>query len=327
MSPTTPSENQGLLVAESMLGHRPDRLEAFHPTFGGDDSHAFRLWVGTDQMLLKIKRRPGSPVGIYFHRRLREAGLPVPEMVAFAPNAGPNGQACVIWDWIEGRPTEWGAGEPCPYDEAELGQLLRRVHDLRFDGPFCFLGDDPPSPSSFSYLDIGPVTDSWAEFFHFDRAARRLFDKGYLSRSEADALASSPQRLREELDRAEPRLLHMGDVMHHGNLLVDQRGRIVAILDYVESMAGDPRWELAWFDYYFAALPFASASFDMARFRAGYQANHDADDRLGRFYLLAILTFDKLRWFDPSSQKGRWAIETTKGILSALARTTPRGDQ
>jgi hypothetical protein len=305
-------------IAERMLGHRADRVESFWPAVGGDDSRSFRLWSGTDRMLLKIKKRSGSPVGVYFHSRLKEVSLPVPELIAFDPRGGPKGEACAVWEWIQGKPAEWGPGEPCPYDEAELGELLRRVHDLEFAGPFGFIGDDL-SARLFSPLpDLGPISESWSGFFHCDRAARRCFDKGYLSRGEADTLASLPDRLGRELTVAESRLLHMSDVMHNGNLIV-RDGRIVAIVDYVESMAGDPRWELAWFDYYFGNLPFDRAPFDMTRFRAAYATDHDPEDPLGRFYLLCILAFEKLLWFEPGSARGRWAIGTTKNILASFA--------
>jgi len=302
-----------------MLGRCPDRIEPFRPTVGGDDSYGFRLSAGGDEMLLKIKKRPGSPVGLYFHGRLKQAGLPVPELIAFGSNAGPGGEACAIWEWVEGKPAEWGPGEPCPYDEAEFGELLRRIHDMRFDGPFGFLGDHTPTRSFATHPDLGPVSESWAGFFHCDRAAQRYFDKGYLDRREADILSSLPGRLGDELGRAEPRLLHMGDIMHNGNMILEpSSGRILAVVDYVESMAGDPRWELAWLDYYFTYLPFGRAPFDMTRFRSAYGTDHDPAGRLGRFYLAAILLFEKLLFFDPSSPKGRWAINTVKSILDTF---------
>jgi len=273
-------------------------------------------------MLLKIKKSRGSPVGVYFHGRLRKAGLPVPELIAFAPNAGPCGEACVIWEWIEGEPAEWEPPDPCPYDEAEFGELLRRIHDLRLDGPFGFLGDPASAGRSFtSHPDLGSVSESWPGFFHCARAAQRYFDKGYLDQREADILASLPDRLVDLLVRPEPRLLHMGDIMHNGNMILEPgSGRILAIVDYVESMAGDPRWELAWLDYYFADLPFGRAAFDMARFRAAYGTDHDPRDPLGRFYLAAILLFEKLLFFDPASSIGRCAIETVRQILASFER-------
>ena len=317
MSRQSSRDAEALKVAESLLGRRPDRLEAFWPSVGGDDSYSFRLWLGADQMLLKVKRRPSSPVGIYFHRRLKEAGLPVPELVAFDPRGGPKGEACAIWEWVDGTPAEWGPDEPCPYDEAELGELLRRIHDLRFDGAVGLLGDDPSARSFSSHPGLVPVTNTWAGFFDCEWAARRYREAGYLDAAEAALLASLPDRLGAQLDVTEPRLLHMSDIMHSGNLIL-REGRIVAIVDYVESTAGDPRWELAWFDYYFGALPFERSPFDMARFRAAYGTDHDPQDDLGRFYLLAILIFEKLLWLDPGSDRGRWSIARARDILETF---------
>jgi hypothetical protein len=312
-----PSDYQALSVAEALLGRRPDRLEAFHPAVGGDDSYSFRLALGREEMLLKIKRHTGSPVGIYFHSRLKQAGLPVPELIAFRPDAGPNREACAIWEWIDGEPAEWGEGEPCPYDEAELGELLKRIHALEFDGAWGFLGDDLSARYFTPNPDLGPVSDTWFDFFHCERAARRYFKKGYLSRRKADQLAALPRRLAELYPARPRRLLHMSDIMHNGNLLVRDR-RIVAIVDYVESLAGDPRWELAWFDYYFADFPFGEATFDLSRFRAAYGDNPEPDD-LARFYLLGILLFEKLLWFDPASPRGAWALNKAKDLISELA--------
>ncbi len=313
MSPVTPE--QAHRVAERLL-LRPQRLEPFRPKVGGGDSHAFRLWLGGEALLLKIMRRAGSPIGVYFHQRLKQAGVPVPELVAFDAHAGPAGEACAVWEWVEGEPAEWGPGEPCPYDEAELGVLLRRIHELGRDGPFGLLGDDLGERMFTSHPDLGPVSERWSGFFHCERAARRYYDKGYFTRREADAISSLAECLSDELDQTQPRLLHMGDIMHGGNLIVSPGSRrILAVVDYVESMTGDPRWELAWFDYYFGQCPFARAPFDMARFRAAYGTEHDAADRLGGFYLAAVLLFEKLLFFDPSSACGRWAIATVKRLL------------
>jgi aminoglycoside phosphotransferase (APT) family kinase protein len=304
-------------IAEQMLGRAPDRIEPFEPRVGGDDSHSFRLWCDGEAMLLKVKKDPDSPIGVYFHRRAREAGVPTPALVGFEPVAGPCEEACAIWEWIEGVPAEWSEGEPCPYDEAELGRLLRLLHELRCELPYGMLGDDPPARHFRSHPALGPVSDTWSGFFHCDRAARRYRDMGYLSSGEADTLASLPDRLAERLDAAEPRLLHMGDVMFQGNVLVDpDSGTIRAVVDYVESTAGDPRWELAWFDYYFTQYPCEKLEFDMPRFRRAYGTDHDPDDDLGRFYLLAILAFEKLLFFDPASPRGRWATGKLKEILA-----------
>ncbi len=312
-----PTPDQALAIVEALLARRPDRVEPFKPAVGGNDSHGFRVRAAADELLLKVKKRPGSPVGIYFHSRLAEAGLPVPELVAFGADAGPEGEACAIWEWIDGIPAEWDDDEPCPYDEAEFGELLRRIHDLAYDGPFGLFGDDLETRSFTAHPHLGPVSDSWAGFFHCAAAARHYFDNGYLDRQEADTLASLPDLLDHEFSQAPSRLLHMGDIMHNGNLLLDpESGSILAVIDYVESMAGDPRWELAWMDYYFGRQP--GKPFDMTRFRAAYDTTHDPDDRLGRFYLLGILLFEKLLWFDPESPRGRGSIDTVKEILRSF---------
>lgn len=150
-----PTLRRALSVAEELLGRSPDRTEPFEPSTGDDDSHSFRIWAGGDAMLLKIKKHPGSPIGIYFHGRIKHAGVPAPELITFSPNAGPGGEACAIWKWVKGKPAEWSPEEPCPYDEVEFGELLRRIHDLKFDGPFGFLGDDPPA-RPFPLVLLGP---------------------------------------------------------------------------------------------------------------------------------------------------------------------------
>ena len=327
---------QAQRVAESMLADVPSRIEQFHPGVGGDDSYAFRLWVGAEAMLLKVKKRPGSPIGVYFHERVRQAGVPVPELIAFDARAGPDGQAGAIWRWIDGRPAGWGAGDPCPYDEAELGEILRRIHDLEFDGCFGFLGDDPCRERSFTCTpDMAPTSAAWGNLFMCDRAAKRYLFKGYIDEAEADIISSLPDRVVNELSRASHRLLHMGDIMHHGNLIVapasggagrsTPKRQILAVVDYVESMVGDPRWELAWFDYYFTQCPFERPDFDMTRFRSAYGTDHDPDDRLGQFYLAAILLFEKLLHFDPRSARGRWAIETLRATLASFDSNADQG--
>ncbi len=306
-------------IAKNMLGCPVDGCARFLPIAGGTDSYAFRLRVGSERLLLTVKKRPGSPVGLYFHGRLKAAGLPVPDLVAFEPNAGPNQESCAIWEWVEGVPAAWNQGEPCPYDEAEFGELLRGIHSLGFAGAFGFLGDDL-GKRTFSLPDLGPTSMSWGAFFHCDRVARDYLQRGYLDPREAEILASLPDRLGTELGRAEPRLLHLGDIMHNGNMLVESgSGRICAILDYTESMAGDPRWELGWIRYYFSDYPWDRPTFDLARFWAGYGTEYGSSDALGRFYLVAILLFEKLRFYDPVSPRGRWAIATVKRILRGFA--------
>jgi hypothetical protein len=311
--------DQAQSIAAALLRARPSACEPFLPSAGGADSTSFRLRFGGERMLLTVKRRTRSPVGIYFHARLRAAGLPVPELLAFSPDGGPRREACAIWEWIEGLPAEWGPGEACPYDEADFGELLLSIHSLSFDGAYGFLGDDL-ARRTFSLPGLGPVSPDWPSFFHCDALAGRYLEAGYINMEEARVLASLPDRLVRELGNRPRRLLHMGDVMHNGNMLVDPgSGRIRAILDFSESTAGDPRWELAWVHYYFADLPGERRKFDLDRFWSGYGGVFGSDDVLGCFYLAAVLLFEKLLFYDPASGQGRWAIATVRRILRNFA--------
>jgi hypothetical protein len=56
----------------------------------------------------------------------------------------------------------------------------------------------------------------------------------------------------------------------------------------------------------------------MSRFRSAYGTDHDPRDEIGRFYLLAILLFEKLLFFTPHSGRGQWAIHTVKALLRSF---------
>jgi len=128
-------------VAERLLGELPERVEALQPAAGGDDSRSFRMWMRKRPLLLKVMNAPGTPIGAYFHARLKEAGVPVPDLLAFSGDAGPDGAACGVFEWVEGEPAQFSSHERPPYDEAEFGRLLRAIHDLRHDRGFGRLDD------------------------------------------------------------------------------------------------------------------------------------------------------------------------------------------
>ena len=94
-----------------------------------------------------------------------------------------------------------------------------------------------------------PVSDTWQGFFDFAAAGRRLLADGHLGPGEAEMLASLPRRVSGPLAQARCRLLHTD--LRNNLILHPCSRRIRAVLDYTESCAGDPRWELAYFDYWF----------------------------------------------------------------------------
>ena len=233
---------------------------------------------------MKIARRQGAePLGLYFHGRLREAGLPVPPLVASGESTL-KGRPSTIWEYLDGDQALWRGRGPCPYDEAECAELLLRIHALDFDGPFCFLGDEPPDRK------FGPASDAWAEMFPYDRATRSYFDQGLIDEKEASILFCLPHLLDEELGKVKKRLLHM-DFFFNGNLILQPgAGRIVGVVDYAEAMAGDPLFEVAVFERHH--LPDKHV-FDIQRFRDAY-VSYDPDAPLLRFYVLSLLLFERL---------------------------------
>lgn len=309
-----PTNEEAGSVASSILGRSPCRTECLWPKIKTNDCYTYRIWVSETPMLLKISKRPDVPMGLYFYQRLREAGIPVPELIAFSPDAGPAGQACAVWEWVEGISSRnWTEGEPCPFDEAEFGELMRRIHELEFDGQFGLLGDDPSRRGYTWGPSIRPASDSWSGVFDFRTAGRGLLDLGYLNREEFNVFSRLPETLSDELNARPCRLLHC-DL--RSNLILDPQTREVrVVVDYTESFAGDPRLELAIVDYWFSDRIVHFLPFDMERFRTGYGTKHNPRDPLGRFYLAVILASDGLPSWDGRSLKGQWSITTLKAIL------------
>lgn len=290
------AREQAAALAEELLVRRPERVEPFDPPTGGDDSHSFRLWDRGRPLVLKVMVRPGIPIGAYFHGRLREAGLPVPDLAAFSPDGGPNGAACGVFGWVEGTAAEFDSHERPPYDEAEFGRLLRTMHDLRHEGGFGRLDDQ----GRVSHREWG---DWVSELMEWTAAA--CVRRGACAPELAEGLRRLPERLANDLAAAPPALLHYGDIMHNGNLIVHPaRRRILAVVDFSDAIAGDPRLELAWVDLYFGAYGYFGRGFDLARFRAGHGDDGDLNDPTRLLYVcLALMTM--LTYVEPASARGK----------------------
>ncbi|UCC67796.1 MAG: phosphotransferase, partial [Armatimonadota bacterium] len=103
---------------------------------------------------------------------------------------------------------------------------------------------------------------------------------------------------------APPALLHYGDIMHNGNLIVDPDSRrILAVVDFSDAIVGDPRLELAWIDLYFGAYGYFGRGFDLRRFRIGYGNEGDLYEPTRLLYVcLALMTM--LTYVDPGTPRG-----------------------
>lgn len=98
--------------------------------------------MGEREMFLKINKRADQPIGVYYYRRLREAGVPVPELIEFSPDAGPEGQRCALFEWVAGMPAEFDCVDTPPYDEAQLGDIMWTIHDIAHEDGFRHLDDE-----------------------------------------------------------------------------------------------------------------------------------------------------------------------------------------
>jgi len=253
--------------------------------------------------------RPGIPIGAHFHGRLREVGVPVPELVAFSPDGGPGGRACGIFEWVEGTPAEFDSHGRPPYDEAEFGRLLRTIHDLRHEAGFGRL-DDEGKASHARWIDWVSELVEWG--------AATCVRRGVFGRELAESMRRLPKRFADELAAAPPALLHYGDIMHNGNLIVDSESRrILAVVDFSDAIVGDPRLELAWVHIYFGGYGYFGRGFDLARFREGYGDVRDLHDPMCLFYVcLALMTM--LTYVDRESDRGRHHRKLLKELAEEI---------
>jgi aminoglycoside phosphotransferase (APT) family kinase protein len=306
------SADQALRIAYQLLGRPPETVEPFVPPTGGDDSHSFRVWDRGRPLLLKVMVRPGMPIGAYFHGRLREAGLPVPELVAVSPDGVSGERACGLFEWVEGTAAEFDSHERPPYDEAEFGILLRTIHDLRHEGGFGRL-DDGGRTSHGEWEDWVSELVEWT--------TTTCVRRGACAPELAERLRRLPERFADDLAAAPPALLHYGDIMHNGNLIVDPaRRHILAVVDFSDAIVGDPRLELAWVDLYFGAHGHFGRGFDLARFRMAYGDEADSGDPLRLFYVaLALVTM--LTYVDPGSKRARHHRMLLQDIVPRLGGT------
>ena len=301
--------DEAVSLATRLLGRSPDRATVFQPRAGGNDSQQFRLWIGGRGLLLKVMLRSETPLGAYFHARLRRASVPVPELVSFSADGGPLGAACGIFEWVEGRPAEFDSHERPPYDEAEFGRMLRAIHSLRHDRGFGRL-DDHGATSH------GRWTDWIGDFLEWSVSA--CVTRRALRPQLAESVLALPARFADDLRAAPPALLHYGDIMHNGNMIIDPPSRrILAVVDFSDAIVGDPRLELAWVDLYFGAHGYFGRGFDLARFRLAYGDEADSGDPL-RLLCVALALVTMLTYVDPGSERGRHHGALLERVVSEL---------
>ena len=174
---------------------------------------------------------------MYYHRRLRKAGVAVPELIAVGSDAGPQGQGCALFEWVEGMPAEFDSVDRPPYDEAQLGEIMRTIHDIAHEDGFGHLDNEGQG-----------VCATWRDALLSTWYIDKCIQRGAFAAELGVRLRALPERFDAKLTAARTGLIHYEDIMFNGNLIVDQDRRIVAVVDFAGAMAGDPMWELMWFD-------------------------------------------------------------------------------
>jgi aminoglycoside phosphotransferase (APT) family kinase protein len=148
----------------------------------------------------------------------------------------------------------------CPYDEAEFGAILARLHAVTAPG-------------------FGPIDDVGQTYFPTWTAFLRAVARRVLARCQARAsvgaglLAGLRERWYPRLaavELARPALLHL-ESLGFANLLYDPAARsITGLLDYEDCIGGDPLFELTWMTYYYGDRARPRAAFSFERFAEGY---------------------------------------------------------
>ena len=292
--PAAPTVADASEITRKLLGRPADSVSRHIPPHGGGASFSYRVSSAGREMLLKVNKGPREPVGAYYYGRLREAGVPVPALVAFSSGAPPAGQACALFEWVEGVPAEFGCADRPPYDEAQLGEILRTIHDLRYQDGFGRLDDEGHAAGA-----------TWREALRATWSVGQCVKRGAIPAELGAHLEGLPRRFDAELSAVEAGLLHHEDIMFNGNVIVGAHRRIVAVVDFGGAMAGDPLWELMWFDYYFGEYGYderTPQSFDLRRFRRAYGRGYDPHGSLQRLYLVSAL-LEKLSFLPPDDPR------------------------
>ena len=304
-----PTARDAESVASELLGQRVECREPHRSRFG-DASWRFRISAGSADLLFKVNRRPGSPIGAYYHDRLTEAGVPVPAMLAWRPDAWADEHAAAVYEWVEGTPAEFTLDQPPPYDELQMGEILRSIHDIAHDDGFGHLDDAGHG-----------ACDTWHAALLSTWAIEACVQRGAIDGRLGQLLPELAGEFAGDLSDAGTGLLHYEDIMFSGNCIVDDAGRIAAIVDFGGAMAGDPMWELMVFDYYFGAHYPSGAltpGFDLDRFRRGYGLDYDPRAPLQRLYAVGMAV-EKLTFVDLASPRAALNRELLDTIVDELA--------
>ena len=169
---------------------------------------------------------------LWASQKVREAGVPSPEVLAVGNDLGPD--PYMITRRVTGsEATEHPRRRHIVHEMGQYAQVINSISTENFGGNFDWNTYAPKKRTWSEYLD---------EEWELDRKLKLLGDNKILSKQ--DLL-----KLREIID--DTRTTHITPSLNHGdlrlkNVIVDEDGQIAAILDWDDSISTiAPQWELS----------------------------------------------------------------------------------
>jgi aminoglycoside phosphotransferase (APT) family kinase protein len=235
----------------------------------------------------------GDDIGIsleaWVYRRLREAGVPVPRVLALDASRRCIARACLIIDELSGRPLRSLRAAPAEYRDLcrELGSHMRRLHSVVLE--------------SYGWLDrLTFVRDgrvrgqhhTWPEAVRASLGrAIELLRREHLISDDFVQSVDLALATHEHLLALSPASLLHGDFDDTHVFVEAHRRRIVGIIDFGDAMSGDPAWD-------FARFSLLSESLDLDDLLAGYSPDPQLAPTIPArvlFYRL-VLALNAARW-------------------------------
>lgn len=220
-------------VMEHHLGKSPKRVE---PARGGLSNDVLEVTHAEGEFVIRIGRVP-EKLNAYIKeqwamKRAAEAGVPVPEVLEVGNEA--IGRPYMVSRRVDGQP---GFAHPDRLAILrQLGELAGRVHTVATTG-FGATFD-----WSHNRLSHNPtMRDFLAREIEVDRRIATLKRHRMIDAKQASKLATACRSLGA---RRRQSVLNHGD-LRLKNVMVDDKGRVVALIDWDEAIAAVPAWDLS----------------------------------------------------------------------------------
>ncbi len=240
----------------------------------------FRMAPSADQGLLFYEHNMMAQEPEVHELVRAETDIPVAEILLYDDSCQVIDRTYLIMERMQGEPLSYAAGVDSDEVFRQVGEYLRQLHEIVAE-EYGYLGAHRP---------MAPA-ETWAEAF--DMMWNKLLDDivacDSYSQDEAGLFRELFNKDRGLFDRyVNSSLLHM-DIWHE-NILVDDSGKVTAILDWDRALWGDAEIEFAVLDYCGISTP---------AFWAGYGRERDtspeAAQRAIYYYLYELQKYILIR--------------------------------